>query len=285
MRFYINPIYVKNSKINYSQDFIVEMSDENLHARQLTINICINQINYCQGLSPQYTNQFMIGNNTNMNCKNQLYDEYRSEFNRLMGQQSGIYQFKIQSKIFKFHFIEHFNQLWFKIFSIGDYRVKSGIYEQINVQQAKILLDLSSDIAITQQYNFDKQIWILRDFSIGSHTSQIISSEQQLMNIVSGKTPCGQDWKNAQDEGFMQIHGRFQSMGKQNKIRINLPYGEHQDIKCNDFITLQIGAKDQQKWVVKLKQGQECKEMEQQLSTKFTGDQVHKQMAFWLRML
>ncbi|KAM3132983.1 hypothetical protein pb186bvf_014839 [Paramecium bursaria] len=212
------------------------------------------------------------------------YDVYQTQFRNLLTKDSGVYQLKLDNREYKFLYVKHQFEIWLQILIVIDGKVIPGANGQINMQLARLLIDLSKDFAITQSFNLKGQVWILREAQIGSHTISIISVEQQLMNLMSGKTPCGQMWQNAKDEGFMQIHGKFQSHGIQKVIRVNLPNGNFKIIRYDDNITLDIGSMDQQKWIVKLQQGKECNSMEQQLTTQFMGDGVDKQISMWLRV-
>ncbi|KAM3129276.1 hypothetical protein pb186bvf_018655 [Paramecium bursaria] len=155
-------------------------------------------------------------------------------------------------------------EVWIKLLTIQQYKIQplgqsmNKIYQHkyIDIETSIKLLELGKDICFSNSnYDFYNNYgWILKDFTIEQHTSSTISKEEQFLNYINGKTPTGYFWNQNSPDGFMQISGNFHIYGSKYQRQINFCNREPFYIQMNSFIKLQIGSKNNEKWIVKFKQ-------------------------------
>ncbi|KAM3129247.1 hypothetical protein pb186bvf_018626 [Paramecium bursaria] len=156
-------------------------------------------------------------------------------------------------------------QIWIKLLTIYINNVRSFLFDQtykegstdkIDIETSTQLLKLGKDICFSACH-FSKSnpyTWLLRNFVIEQHKSSTLSKEEQFLNYISGKTPTGYEWDQNAPDGFMQISGNFDTFGKINQRKVKFSNKKPFCIQRNSYITVQIGQKNDQKWIVKYKQ-------------------------------
>ncbi|KAM3133057.1 hypothetical protein pb186bvf_014913 [Paramecium bursaria] len=140
--------------------------------------------------------------------------------------------------------------VWIKLLTYNQIIFSPPLGELIDKKFQDKFIDIATIIQLTKNgerywfsnswHNFStKQSWILRDFTIGQHTNSTLS--------ISGKTPTGYEWDQNIPDGFMQISGNFDTFGDKDQRQINFCNQEPLYIQRNSLVTVQIGAKNNEK--------------------------------------
>ncbi|KAM3129244.1 hypothetical protein pb186bvf_018623 [Paramecium bursaria] len=157
----------------------------------------------------------------------------------LLKRQSSIYFLKFgKQKFSAFCKVLH-GEVWINLLTIqpnniqplGELIDKKFQTTFIDIATSNQLLKMGKDIGFSNSWHnlSKKQSWILRDFSIGQHTSSTLS--------ISGKTPTGYEWDQNIPDGFMQISGNFDTYGDKDQRQINFCNQEPFYIQRNSLVT------------------------------------------------